>query len=445
MDLAKGEDGHADGPQAECADALLGFRQEERVSQRVLEVAPRNPDEFQQAFLERFAVVGRVERGKIESARLKHALGEPADIALFIVPDIFEDVGHLQALAKRHGQRAQCRPTPGDGLGVRAEQLGQHFADDAGECLREGSPEAHRLASRAHARARWAADWLGSSARPGFLFLHFYDAHSDTDVLPYESAETFRTRFAPGADVGFAEWTGPGGASESLRKVNEEGLELPDSLRARIPRLYDASVAEVDAAVGGLLDALRASGRYDDALIVVIADHGEALGEAGHFMHERLLEETLHIPLLIKFPQGQATARAEIVETVDILATILAALGLDPPKTHQGFDLSGELPRNFAFHRSGPDYAITTEDGWRLLYRWDPEHGVLPSALRRAGEEPGDGADLLAERPEVFESWEEKIAQLHRANDLLRARYRGEEVRVGASDQELLRSLGYID
>ncbi len=301
---------------------------------------------------------------------------------------------------------------------------------------------------RARERCEAAADWLVRDARPGWLFLHLYDPHSDTGTLPYESSPRYRERFAPGADRGWEDWVGPGGASESLREVNEGQRPLSSALRKRLVQLYDAQIAETDAAVGVFLDRLREAGRYDDALLIVVADHGEALGEAGHFMHERLQEETLHVPLIVKWPRGWRAGerRAFLTETTDLAPTLLRAAGLSVEEVGQGVDLADTTgpARDHAFHRSGPDYAITTEEQWRLLYRFDPKWGVQPTALRRAGREPGDGPDLREAHPEVFGEWSARIERLHRALALLAARFAGGSVRMGESDEALLRSLGYV-
>lgn len=297
-------------------------------------------------------------------------------------------------------------------------------------------------------RARAAARAVLRSDRASFLFLHFYDPHSDTGTLPYVAAPEYLSRFASGATSAFEGWSGPGGASESLHEVNIGARRITDEQRAALPDLYDAGVAETDAAVGHFLDRLREAGRYDDALIVILADHGEALGEAGHFMHERLMEETLHIPLLVKLPgnRGAGTVRDDLVETVDVMPTVLGALGLGDEMVSQGRDLFGDAPRRtFAFHRSGPDHAITTEDGWRMSYRWSEAEGIEPTALRRAGEQPGDGDDRLHSDATVLDAWVGVLADLHRANATLAARFRGAEVTMSEADEDLLRSLGYIE
>src|SRR5207245_5723527 len=115
------------------------------------------------------------------------------------------------------------------------------------------------------ATARIASLWLeGVNDRPFFLFFHVYEPHA-----PYEPPEPFKSRFA-----------------------------LP----------YDGEIATADQVVGGLLDALRRLGLYERAIVIVLSDHGEGLGEHGEDEHGILLYRwALQVPLLMKLP-GSARA-----------------------------------------------------------------------------------------------------------------------------------------
>ncbi len=109
--------------------------------------------------------------------------------------------------------------------------------------------------------------------------------------------------------------------------------------------VYDARVAFADEHVGALLDHLKEEGLYDDALIVLTADHGQSLGEHGYDGHIiSLYQQTLHAPLLIKLPRNElAGARVEsVTRSVDLLPTILAFAGIDAPPT-DGLDLRGRM------------------------------------------------------------------------------------------------------
>jgi tetratricopeptide (TPR) repeat protein len=105
---------------------------------------------------------------------------------------------------------------------------------------------------------------------------------------------------------------------------------------------YDRAVAAADAAMGKLLAELRARKLYDDAVIVVAADHGESLGAHGEDTHGIFLyDETIHVPLLVKLPQNQMAAKrvSGRVRLLDIAPTILELVGGAVPSAMQGQSL----------------------------------------------------------------------------------------------------------
>jgi arylsulfatase A-like enzyme len=105
---------------------------------------------------------------------------------------------------------------------------------------------------------------------------------------------------------------------------------------------YNAAVAAADAAVGKLMAALRASKMYDDALIVIAADHGESLGAHGEETHGVFLyDETIRVPLLLKLPQNQSAGKRVLTRAslVDIAPTILEIAGVAIPSQMQGQSL----------------------------------------------------------------------------------------------------------
>ncbi|MFZ2362463.1 MAG: sulfatase [Anaerolineae bacterium] len=148
-----------------------------------------------------------------------------------------------------------------------------------------------------------------------FLFLWALDPHD-----PYYPPPGFDRWRDPG-------YTGPiDGSAESVRRVR-----TPADVQ-RLVDLYDGEIAYVDQQFGRLIDHLRASGQYDDTLIVLAGDHGEAFGEHGDFVHGHLAyEEIMHVPLLVKFPASMAVqggAVDALAQLTDIAPTVLDALGL---------------------------------------------------------------------------------------------------------------------
>ena len=81
--------------------------------------------------------------------------------------------------------------------------------------------------------------------------------------------------------------------------------------------------------MGRLLDALAARADYDRTWIIVVADHGEGLGEHGEATHGVLLyDPTVHVPLIVRPPGGRAAVVSTPTSLVDLVPTVLALAGL---------------------------------------------------------------------------------------------------------------------
>jgi arylsulfatase A-like enzyme len=107
-------------------------------------------------------------------------------------------------------------------------------------------------------------------------------------------------------------------------------------------RPYDGEIAYMDSQLGRLLGALRSDGQYENTLVVVVGDHGEALGEHGEPTHGIFLyNSTVRVPLIVKFPAGEhAGGRVDAnVSLVDIFPTVLERAGLSVPSGIQGRSL----------------------------------------------------------------------------------------------------------
>ncbi|MCB9679705.1 MAG: sulfatase [Alphaproteobacteria bacterium] len=167
-------------------------------------------------------------------------------------------------------------------------------------------------------------------SRPLFLFVHFFDAHS-----PYEPPEPYRTRFAvPGYDGPFTE---PDAPLKPLILALQEGAAYEGALAAVNGR-YLGEVAWLDAQIGALVAGLEARGVLaDDALLVIVGDHGEVLSEDPIFAWTHgndVSDGVLHVPMLMKAYGDVPIARHRVVERqapMDQLAPTLERLaGLEP-------------------------------------------------------------------------------------------------------------------
>ena len=82
--------------------------------------------------------------------------------------------------------------------------------------------------------------------------------------------------------------------------------------------------------MGRFIEALKSSGLYDESLIILTADHGEAFYEHGHWQHSTsLYEELIHVPLIVKWPGHRLRGKVgTLVSHIDIFHPILGELGL---------------------------------------------------------------------------------------------------------------------
>jgi tetratricopeptide (TPR) repeat protein len=210
-----------------------------------------------------------------------------------------------------------------------------------------------------------ARRWIGAPAQgPYFSWVHLYEPH-----WPYAPPEPFASRFPQNP--------------------------------------YQGAVATADAALGPLLEPILAEGASGRTLVVLTADHGEALGDHDEITHGILAyEATLHVPLVLYAPRlFSPRVVEEPVRHVDLLPTILDAAGLGLPA-----DTDGRSLLALAAGRSRPAPATYFEAltaastrGWAPLYgliRDSKKYIDLPiPELYDLAVDPREETNLAASRP----------------------------------------------
>ena len=172
-----------------------------------------------------------------------------------------------------------------------------------------------------------ALDWLDRrSDRPFFAWLHYFDPHA-----PYGAPPPFRDMYTGRADPRYPL------ATERER--------------------YAEDITYADAQLGRFIDEMKVRGLYDETLIIITSDHGEAFGEVhddtsdvGHGGH--LYDATQIVPLIIKPPGSSHRPRrvAQQIELVDLAPTVLRFLRIPRPGAWIGQPLNELLEG-----RSDPD------------------------------------------------------------------------------------------
>ena len=161
-------------------------------------------------------------------------------------------------------------------------------------------------------------DQLARDGRPFFLFVHYFDPH-------YDYQRHRRYGFA-------AESQGRLTGGETIAELR--ALSPPPNAAERqfVRDLYDEEVRFTDAGIGRLLAKLGRTGKADNTVVVVVADHGEEFFDRGWLGHTRTLyEELLRVPLVIRTTAGAAIGRTvhEPVSLVALPPTLLELVGVD--------------------------------------------------------------------------------------------------------------------
>ena len=262
------------------------------------------------------------------------------------------------------------------------------------------TPE-RRGAQTVEAAKRWLESVRGQR---WFAFVHLYEPH-----FPYEPAEPFASRFRS--------------------------------------QPYAGEVAASDAALGPLLEPLLADGAVERTLIVLTSDHGESLGDHGERTHGIFAyEATLRVPLILRAP-GLVAPRVEQrpVRHVDVLPTVLDALGIDVPA-----DLPGRSLLPLISRREDGDPESYFESLSTSLNRgWAPLHGAVVGGLKYIdlplpelydlADDPGERKNLAGSRPQDLERLRARLGRL-RAGDV----GVGARVEEAQATLERLRALGYV-
>lgn len=303
--------------------------------------------------------------------------------------------------------------------------------------------------------------------RPAFVFVNFLEAHFPFRQLPAEFRNAYQS-----ADM------------NTLREIDQIafgvqfGRQLtPDEfafVHQPLIDLYDGGVKYTDHLVGEVLRVWEEAGRLDNTVVVVLADHGEVVGEHGAFGHVTpVVEEDLRVPLVIRFPpKVQAGAVVEQpVSTVGVMSTILDLVDGPPIPTQVKSLLPGiegeevgkpVLAERFEEKMLAARFAPGTANGKGPLvnprgryrtYRSGPyklvQHSTDGTFLYNLVEDPGERKDLAPEDGVTakrltweLDAWREQLGlpELDAPIDAPRDAPPTSEAEI-----EALRALGYLE
>lgn len=271
-------------------------------------------------------------------------------------------------------------------------------------------------------------DWIGDRSEPWFAHASYLRPHP-----PYSAAGEFSTMYAPD-EVGVP--IAPG----EVRHPYHDILLAYDSTKAptdadelaRMRAQYFGMISEVDSQLGRLWRALRTTGQWDNTMIIVVADHGEMLGDHGLREKVGYWEESQHIVGIVRDPRHSGShgrVVREFTENVDIVPTVCDAIGVPVPAQCDGLPLTSFL------EGTDPPWWRTAahwEFDWRSVlipsagegWPWSRRLEQMNLAVRRDDDTAyvqfGDGSwlcfDLAADS-----TWRTAVTDTHVVADKLRA------------------------
>lgn len=258
------------------------------------------------------------------------------------------------------------------------------------------------------------------TSKPFFLWLNFYDPHH-----PFVAPQEYLDRYDPATlplPIGVPNEleSKPAILTEASQKSYNGFAKgfveyTPDEIQAAI-RGYYAMISLIDDEVKRVLETLQACGLEENTLVVFTSDHGEMLGDHQLMLKGPMMfEGAVHVPLIMRWagqiPAG--TRRSELVEWVDLSATLLDVAGLPPAPQGQGRSLlplaRGETVtdwRDWAlceYRNSGHPYdppvytTMLRHDRYKLVVH----HGHPATQRKRDGEL----YDLVADPQEITNLW----------------------------------------
>jgi arylsulfatase A-like enzyme len=121
-----------------------------------------------------------------------------------------------------------------------------------------------------------------------------------------------------------------------------ESEDLDAAAHERMTNHYDNSILQADGYIAHIFESLSAKGLFDDAIVVITGDHGEALADRtpvtiGH--GRGMYQESIQVPLIFWDSIGALPQTAPLADHTDIAPTILAMLGIAPPAAWQGMSV----------------------------------------------------------------------------------------------------------
>jgi arylsulfatase len=275
--------------------------------------------------------------------------------------------------------------------------------------------------------------WIAENSKPHFLWVHYMDVHG-----PYISRKGWYLKNRLKAGM-------------LWRISTTYPNRLKEDQKQYLVRCYKEEITHADSCIKELLDHVN----LDNTIVILMADHGEFMGEHGFFGHPPyyLYDTLLKIPLIIKFPESMKIGKKNIDRTVrslDVVPTILDILNIKPEVGMDGESLLPLMKGDMDSYECDvfvseiwTNHLAIRKDNWKLIY-WMKD-GVKILRLFDLSKDPKELVNLAEERPDIVRKMEQLIAKhLNNINapskDLASLNFETDNEEVKAK----LKALGYL-
>ena len=314
--------------------------------------------------------------------------------------------------------------------------------------IQYGYSDFKRVASHLN---EFAFGWLKeNSSQPFFLFVNYFDAHRP--YVPPPPYDEYFNKISPDIILKYtskldksylmAEDKFVGDIIAGTQKLTPEEREF-------LVSRYDGELRYLDHHLGRLLERLKTLKVYDNTLIIVTSDHGEAFGEHNLLDHGRTLyDELVRVPLIIKYPSAYKKSGAieKRVSLVDLFPAILSMLNQPIPADIDGQTLS-ESQRfivtewNMRWFDCDPyrrDLKAIYQGKEKYIWASNAQH-----ELYDLEQDPGETINLFKKFPQRAQRMEQTLKQWLGSFKPMAASE--SKVKLNESDVDRLRALGYVN
>jgi arylsulfatase A-like enzyme len=227
-----------------------------------------------------------------------------------------------------------------------------------------------------------AIEWMqGIKQEPFFAAINLQSSH-----VPYVVPRDFQRRF------------GPDKLDFTIRFAH-----FPRDKVQVVKDVYADSLAYVDFQIAKLFQFLKSNGLWENTVIVLTADHGQAFYEHGFASHAgAIFDEVMRVPLLFRAPGLTSGVEKRLAQHVDIAPSILGLLGLPVHPSFQGIDLFNSVadPEHSAYMVAQTPLAYQygiVRSGFKLIY----DEREQRYALFDLTADPGETTDIAGLRPDL--------------------------------------------